>query len=116
MISLDYYSYIVTAHQQLTRNMNNLRHLGPRIIFNFLCPCTQTGTHHRLLQTRHSNNQPVLYFVLRTNVVGAAYSGILSSGGLLRSDWLLPNRVIAHYYKVALISTLLYSRFPSEIQ
>ncbi len=32
---------------------------------------------------------------------------ILSSGGLLRSDWLPPNRVIAHYHKVDLISTLL---------
>ncbi len=32
---------------------------------------------------------------------------ILSSGGLLRSDWLPPNRIIAHYHKVNLISTLL---------
>ncbi len=32
---------------------------------------------------------------------------ILSSEGLLRSDWLPPNRVIAHYHKVNLISTLL---------
>ncbi len=32
---------------------------------------------------------------------------ILSSGGLLRSDWLTPNRVIAHYHNVNLISTLL---------
>ncbi len=49
---------------------------------------------------------------LGTNVVGtevysAAFSGILSSGGLLHSDWLPPNRVIAHYHKVDLISTLL---------
>ncbi len=49
---------------------------------------------------------------LGTNVVGtkvysAAVSGILSSGGLLHFDWLPSNRVIAHYYKVDLISTLL---------
>ncbi len=49
---------------------------------------------------------------LGTNVVGTkvyktAFSGILSSGGLLHSDWLPPNRVIAHYHKVDLISTLL---------
>ncbi len=49
---------------------------------------------------------------LGTNVVGtevysAAFSGILSRGGILRSDWLQPNRVIAHYHKVDLISTLL---------
>ncbi len=35
------------------------------------------------------------------------FSGVLSSGGLLRSDWLPPNRVIAHYHKVNLISTLI---------
>ncbi len=29
------------------------------------------------------------------------------SGGLLRSDWLPPNHIIAHYHKVDLISTLL---------
>ncbi len=49
---------------------------------------------------------------LGTNVVGTkvyktAFSGILSSGGLLHSDWLQPKRVIAHYHKVDLISTLL---------
>ncbi len=46
---------------------------------------------------------------LGTNAVGTkvyrtAFSGILSSGGLLHSDWLL-NRVITHYHKVDLIST-----------
>ncbi len=45
---------------------------------------------------------------LGTNVVGtkvysAAFSGILSSGGLLHSDWLPPNRVIAHYHRVDVI-------------
>ncbi len=50
--------------------------------------------------------------MLGTNVVGTkvyktAFSGLLSSGGLLHSDWLPPNRVIAHYHKVDLISTLL---------
>ncbi len=45
--------------------------------------------------------------VVGTKVYGAAFSGVLSSGGLLRSDWLPPNCVIAHYHKVDLISTLL---------
>ncbi len=36
-----------------------------------------------------------------------AFSGIFSSGGLLHSDWLPPNRVIAIYLKFDLISTLL---------
>ncbi len=49
---------------------------------------------------------------LGTNVVGTkvyktAFSGTLSSGGLLHSDWLPPYRVIAHYHKVDLTSTLL---------
>ncbi len=49
---------------------------------------------------------------LGTNVVGTkvyrtAFSGILSSGGHLHFDWLPPNRIIAHYHKVDLISTLL---------
>ncbi len=42
-----------------------------------------------------------------TKVYRTAFSGILSSGGLLHSDWLPPNRVIVHYHKVDLISTLL---------
>ncbi len=42
-----------------------------------------------------------------TKVYKTAFSGTLSSGGLLHSDWLPPNRVIAHYHKVDLISTLL---------
>ncbi len=42
-----------------------------------------------------------------TKVYKTAFSGILSSGGLLHSDWLPPNRVIAHYHEVDLISTLL---------
>ncbi len=42
-----------------------------------------------------------------TKVYRTAFSGILSSGGLLHSDWLLPNRFIAHYHKVDLTSTLL---------
>ncbi len=45
--------------------------------------------------------------VVRTKVYSAAFSGILSSGGLLHSDWLPPNHVIAHYHNVDLISTLL---------
>ncbi len=49
---------------------------------------------------------------LGTNVVGTkdyrtVFSGILSSWGLLHSDWLLPIRFIAHYHKVDLTSTLL---------
>ncbi len=42
-----------------------------------------------------------------TKVYRTAFSGILSSGGLLHSNWLPPNRVIAHYHEVDLISTLL---------
>ncbi len=42
-----------------------------------------------------------------TKVYKTAFSGTLSSGGLLHSDWLPPNHVIAHYHKVDLISTLL---------
>ncbi len=42
-----------------------------------------------------------------TKVYRTAFSGLLSSGGLLHSDWLPPNRVIAHYHEVDLISTLL---------
>ncbi len=37
-----------------------------------------------------------------TEVYWTAFSGILSSGGLLCSDWLPPNYVIAHYHKVDL--------------
>ncbi len=37
---------------------------------------------------------------VRTKVCSATFSGILSSGGLLRSDWLPPKRVIAHYHNV----------------
>ncbi|KAI2645817.1 30S ribosomal protein S3 [Labeo rohita] len=48
---------------------------------------------------------------LGTNVAGTkvyrtAFSGNLSSGELLHSDWLPPSRVIAHYHKVDLTSTL----------
>ena len=54
-------------------------------------------------------------FCLGTNVVGTkvyriVFSRIPSGGGLLHSDWLPPlppNRVIAYYHKVDLISTLL---------
>ncbi len=42
-----------------------------------------------------------------SEVYRTAFSGILSSRGLLHSDWLPPNRVIAHYHKVDLTSTLL---------
>ncbi len=45
--------------------------------------------------------------VVRTRVYRTPFSGILSIGGLLHSDWLPPNRVIAHYHKVDLTSTLL---------
>ncbi len=44
---------------------------------------------------------------IRSRGYETAFSGTLSSGGLLHSDWLPPNRVIAHYHKVDLISTLL---------
>ncbi len=51
-------------------------------------------------------------FCLGTNVVGTKVYGLHSlesfqAGELLHSDWLPPNRVIAHYHKVDLISTLL---------
>ncbi len=47
-----------------------------------------------------------------TKVYNTAFSGTLSSGGLLHSDWLPPNRVTAHYHKVDLISTLLDALTP----
>ncbi len=56
---------------------------------------------------------------LGTNVVGTkvyrtAFSVILSSGGLLHSDWLPPNRVITLCHKVDLISTLLDALFAQK--
>ncbi len=56
---------------------------------------------------------------LGTNVVGTkvyrtAFSVILSSGGLLHTDWLPPNRVITLCHKVDLISTLLDALFAQK--
>ncbi len=42
-----------------------------------------------------------------TKVYGLRSLEFFSNGGLLHSDWLPPNCVIAHYHKVDLISTLL---------
>ncbi len=56
---------------------------------------------------RERQNSPLGSNVVGTEVYSAAFSRILSSGGLLCSDWLPLNHVIAHYHKVDLISTLL---------
>ncbi len=52
--------------------------------------------------------------VVGTNVYRTAFSVILSSGGLLHSDWLPPNRVINLCHKVDLISTLLDALFAQK--
>lgn len=45
--------------------------------------------------------------VVRIKVCMTVFSGVLSSWGLLHSDWLLPYHVIDNYHKVDLTSTVL---------
>ncbi len=48
--------YNGNAHQQLTRNNNNVRHLSPRIIFFIYVPVRKQGHVKYDWETRHNNN------------------------------------------------------------